>query len=142
MSSTFLAWTRYNRRSDLLSQHFGATMHHIPRGQTGTVWNAPIRYARQSGETWQILRREKPDTIFVQNPPIICVLVAYLYARQHGARYVIDSHTAAFLSPKWRWALGLHRALSRGAVTTIVTNEALRQVVSGWGCHASVMGFT
>lgn len=142
MKSTFIAWTRYNRRSDLLAQHFGATMHHIARGQPGTVLNAPYRYWLQSLETWRVLRREKPDIIFVQNPPLPCVVVAHLYARRYGARYVIDSHTGAFLSPKWRWSIGLHRLLSRDAVTTIVTNEALRQVVNSWGCHASIVGFT
>ena len=54
----------------------------------------------------------------------------------HGARYVINSHTAAFLSPKWRWSLKLHSFLSRHALTTIVTNNSLRDIVAGWGCDA------
>lgn len=142
MKSTFIAWTRYNRRSDLLAHHFGATMHHIFRGQHGKLLQAPARYAFQALETWQVLRRERPDVIWVQNPPIFSVLVAATYCRLFGAQYIIDSHTAAFLSPKWRWLLWLHRVLSRRAVTTIVTNSELERMVQGWGCEAFILGFT
>ncbi len=141
MRSTFIAWTRYNRRSDLLARHLGATMHHVYYGQHGRWIQAPVRYLVQAVQTWRILRRERPEIVFVQNPPIFCALIALLYARRHGARYVVDSHTAAFLSQKWRWSLGLHRVLSRQAVTTIVTNAWLQEVVNGWGCHAFVLGF-
>lgn len=117
-------------------------MHHIYRGQHGRLLQAPARYVLQARETWQVLRQEQPDIVWVQNPPIFSVLVAALYAQRSGARYVVDSHTAAFLSPKWRWSLGLHRLLSRGAVTTIVTNPQLESVVTGWGCKAFILGFT
>ncbi|MEO8285677.1 MAG: hypothetical protein ABI670_04530 [Chloroflexota bacterium] len=142
MSRTFLAWTRYNRRSDLMAQHFGATMHHLRYGQNGNILQAPFRYVVLAYRTWGILRRERPEVIFIQNPPIFCVLLAYFYTRLHGGGYVIDSHTAAFLSPKWRWSLGLHGFLSRRAITTIVTNNTLREQVEGWGCRAFVLGFT
>ena len=142
MKRIFVAWTRYNRRSDLLAQHFGAGMYHLEYGKRDNILIAPFRYMVLSARTWRILRRERPEIVFVQNPPIVTVLLTYIYARLYGARYVIDSHTAAFLSPKWKWALGLHRWLSRRAVTTIVTNNALRRVVESWGCRAFILGFT
>ena len=142
MNRTFIAWTRYNRRSDLLAEHFGATMHHLRYGQNGNLLQAPFRYIVLAGRTWGILRHEKPEVIFIQNPPIVTLLVAYLYCKLYQARYVIDSHTAAFLSPKWRWSLKLHSFLSHHALTTIVTNNSLRDIVAGWGCDAFVLGFT
>ncbi len=140
MKITFIAWDPYTRRSDLLAQRLGATIHHIFHGQRGKLRQVPERYLRQTRETWPILRREKPDVVFVQNPPILCVLVAFFYAQRYGARFVIDSHTAAFLSPKWRWSLGLHRMLSRRAVTTIVHNESQAKIVKSWGCRYCVLG--
>lgn len=142
MKYIFIAWTRYNRRSDMLAQHLDATMYHLAYGRHGDIWRAPLRYMVLSWRTWALLRRERPEVVFVQNPPIVCVLIAYLYARCCNARYVIDSHTAAFLSPKWRWSLWLHRLLSRGAVTTIVTNDHLCAVVRRWGCRVTKIGFT
>jgi glycosyltransferase involved in cell wall biosynthesis len=88
-----------------------------------------------------MLQREAPDVIFVQNPPIFAVLVASLYARRYGARYVIDSHTGAFRSAKWRWSTGLHRSLSTHALTTIVHNESQGDIVRTWPCSYSVIGF-
>jgi glycosyltransferase involved in cell wall biosynthesis len=88
------------------------------------------------------LRRERPDVIFVQNPPIFAVVVAFLYARFYGARYVIDSHTGAFIGLKWGWSVGLHRMLSRGALTTIVHNKSQEKSVRRWGCPYLVVAFT
>jgi glycosyltransferase involved in cell wall biosynthesis len=103
---------------------------------------APVRYLTQAWQTWRVLRQERPDIIFVQNPPIFAVLVASLYSHCYGARFVIDSHTGAFLGTKWRWSVGLHRMLSRGALTTIVHNESQGRLVQRWGCSYRVLAFT
>jgi glycosyltransferase involved in cell wall biosynthesis len=117
-------------------------MHHVYYGQSGKLHQAPMRYLAQARQTWHVLRQERPEVVLVQNPPIFCAMMASLYARQCGAKYLIDSHTAAFLSPKWRWSLGLHRVLSRRALTTIVTNKHLKEAVDRWGCHSFILGFT
>jgi glycosyltransferase involved in cell wall biosynthesis len=138
----FIAWTRYHRRSELLAQHLGATLRYVYPGQQGGRLPAPARYLAQAWESWRVLRRERPDVILVQNPPIFSVLLVYAYARLHKAGYVIDSHTGAFLSPKWRWSLPLHRFLSRRAETTLVHNKSQEGIVIHWGCRYSVLGFT
>jgi len=69
------------------------------------MWQMPVRYLVQTWQTWRILHREKPDIIFIQNPPIFAVLAVSLYTLFFGGRYVIDSHTGAFLDPHWRWSL-------------------------------------
>lgn len=140
--TVFIAWQVHNRRSELLAQHLGASMYFVNFGQRGKLWQLPVRYPVQAWQTWRILLGARPDMIFVQNPPIFCVLIASIYARCYGAEYVIDSHTSTFISPGWRWSLGIHRLLSRGALTTIVTNHSLEQIVNGWGCRAFVLGFT
>jgi glycosyltransferase involved in cell wall biosynthesis len=139
---TFVAWVDYHRRSELLAQHLGATIHYISCGQQGRILQAPQKYLRQAWETWQILCQERPDVIFVQNPPIFCALVAFFYARRYAARYAIDSHSGAFISRKWRWSLLLHRLLSRAALVTIVHNKSQEVLVSRWGCRYCVIGFT
>jgi len=141
MKISFIAWERYERRSDLLAQHLGATMHHIYHGQRGKLLHAPGRYLTQGIQTWNILSRERPDIVLVQNPPIFCALLAFLYALLYQAQYAIDSHTAAFTSPKWTWSLGLHRLLSLRAAATIVHNDSQEKFVKQWGCRYCVIGF-
>lgn len=140
MKSAFIVWGEDgSRRSELLAQHLGAALHIICYGQRGKLLQAPVRYVLQGVQTWRVLRRERPDVVFVQNPPIFLALVAFLYARRYGARYVIDSHTGAFIAPKWRWSLGLHRMLSRRALATIVHNESQEKIVNRWGCRYCVL---
>lgn len=142
MKISFIAWARYHRRSEILAQHFGASLHYVYHGQQGNMFQSPFRYLVQTWQTWRILVAERPDIIFVQNPPIFSVLVAFLYGRLHGARYIIDSHTGAFLSRRWRWSVGLHRWLSKAALTTLIHNTRQEALVANWGCRYHVVSFT
>ncbi|HSJ56169.1 MAG TPA: glycosyltransferase [Anaerolineae bacterium] len=137
-----VAWVRRDQRSELLAQTIGGTAHFINRGQQGKLWQAPFRYVWQAWDTWRLLRRERPDIVFVQNPPIFSALVAYLYARLGGAEFGIDSHTAAFVAPRWNWALPLHRWLSRRALVTLVPNQSQGDIVQTWDVPYLVLGFT
>lgn len=139
MKISYISWARFDHRSQLLSHHLGATMHFIYNNKLSRVVWLPFRYLTQGLKTWQVLLDERPDLIFVQNPPIVCALLAFLYASLYRASYVIDSHTAAFLSPKWRATLGLHRVLSHKALLTIVHNEAQEEIVKKWGCKYYVL---
>lgn len=142
MKSAFIAWMHYHRRTELLAQHLGATLHFIQYGESGRWLLTPFRYAMQAIQTWRVLRRERPTIVLVQNPPIFCALTASLYAQRHKAWYVIDSHTGAFVSRKWRWSLGLHRVLSSRALTTIVHNKSQEDIVKRWGCRYCVLAYT
>jgi glycosyltransferase involved in cell wall biosynthesis len=139
MKASFIAWINYQRRSDLLAQYLGAKMHFIYNKPSNKLIQTPIRYIVQAIQTWRILRYECPDIIFVQNPPIFCVLIASIYARCYGAHYIIDSHTGAFLSSKWRWSVGLHRLLSKSASLTLVHNKSQEKIVKEWECRYLVL---
>jgi hypothetical protein len=67
--------------------------------------------------------------------------VVAAYALLHGAQYVIDSHTAAFMAAKWHWSVGLHRMLSSRASTTIVHNESQERLIQEWGCPYFLLAF-
>lgn len=138
--AAFIDWERYNRRSELLAQNLGATMHFIHWGKRGNIVQAPLRYLVQGWQTLRVLQRERAEVVFVQNPPIFSAMVAFLYCWWNGAQYVIDSHTGAFLSRRWRWSLGLHQMLSKRAMMTIVHNESQEKIVERWGCPYCVLG--
>lgn len=142
MKIAFVSWGRpgYQSHTDLLAQHLNADLFYVSWGKRGRLM-APVRYIVQAWKTWWILCENRPDVIFTQNPPIFSVLVAFFYSRRFGAQYVIDSHSGAFIAPRWRIFLKLHRLLSRGALTTIVHNKYLEEMVRPWGCRYSVLGF-
>jgi glycosyltransferase involved in cell wall biosynthesis len=142
LKTTVIVWAPYQRRAAILAEHLGASMEFIYHRQANRFLGTPLRYAVQALQTWRALCQRRPDIILVENPPIFAALVVSLYAGRYGARYVIDSHTGAFRSPKWRWSVGLHRYLSKGAVATIVHNTSQEKVVKEWGCRYLLIGFT
>ena len=75
--------------------------------------------------------------MFVMTPPVVACLPVWIYAKLTGGVYIIDAHSGAFLDKRWRMFLFLHQFFSRHAVTTIVTNEYLREIVHKW--HGGAM---
>jgi glycosyltransferase involved in cell wall biosynthesis len=142
MNISFIVWAPYQRRAEILAEHLGASLTFIYYKPANKRLETPIRYAVQAKRTWHTLRQQRPDVIFVENPPIFCALVASIYAWRHGTRFVIDSHTGAFLSPKWKWSVGIHHFLSHSALVTLVHNTSQEKIVKAWRCRYLVMGFT
>jgi glycosyltransferase involved in cell wall biosynthesis len=139
MKIALVGWIGYQRRSDLLARRLGTKAHFVFDERLDKPLLLPVRYVAQAQQTWRILRQKQPEVVIAQNPPVFTALVADLYAQRYGARYVIDSHTGAFLSRKWRWSLGLQARLSHRAMTTIVTNQSLADIVRSWGGHVTVL---
>jgi glycosyltransferase involved in cell wall biosynthesis len=100
---------------------------------------APIKYFFQAIMTLALLGRQRYRLVFVQNPPVFAALSVYIYCLSARACFVIDSHTESLLSPVWRSTLPLHRFLSRKAITTLVTNDHLRRMITSWRAHAFVL---
>lgn len=142
MKISFISWGHpgYEHRNTLLVQRLGASMHYIYYGQQGKLFHAPVRFFVEGLQTWKILWRENPDIIFVQNPPIFSVLVVYLFGLIKDTHFIIDSHTGAFISWKWRWSLFIHRFLSHKALATIVHNKHQEEIVKHWKCRYFVLG--
>lgn len=137
----FLVWgfPQGAPRSQSIAQRFGMGVEHVyltPR-QGGLY--ALLKYPVQAMKTLIVLARGRPQVVFVQNPPVFAALMVYLWGLVAGSKYVIDSHTDALLSSWWAWSLPLHRFLSRRAVTTLVTNEHLQQMIAAWGADAFVL---
>ena len=139
MKLSFIAWIDYNRRSEILAEFFGATLHHISFGQRKVKWQIPIRYLVQTFQTLKVLIKERPDIVFVQNPPIVILLPVLPYCFFFGARFIIDSHTGAFTD--FKRTLGLHKWLSKRALTTIVHNTSQEKIIKEWGVPYCILGF-
>ncbi len=92
-----------------------------------------FKYAGQWIKTARILRRERSDTVFVMTPPLVAAMPAFWYAWRYRKQVVLDAHTAAFLHPRWRRLQWLQRLMCRKAVTTLVHNDRIAQIVRDGG---------
>ena len=129
----FVVWEPSNTRSATLAEQFGAECWYVHYLGLKRPWLAPFKYVLQAVRTWQLLARNKPKLIFVQNPPVFAPLAVWLYCLFSGASFVMDTHTGAFLEKKWRWLGFLHGFLARRARVSIVTNDYLAEIVHAWG---------
>lgn len=134
----FIAWAPYSRRSETFSQAFGAKLYLIHYLKFQSPLYAPFKYILQAIRALQVLFKDRPKVIFVQNPPFLNGLVAYLYCCVANAQYVLDHHSAAF-AHIWDWALPVQRFLARYAAVNLVTNQHWAQVVNSWGARAFVI---
>jgi glycosyltransferase involved in cell wall biosynthesis len=137
---TYISWAESCSRSDHMARELGGKSHmvYLPRfGSRATT--ILFKYVGQWFKTAGILRRERPDVVFVMTPPLVAALPAFWYARRHRKQVVLDAHSAAFLHPRWRRLLWLQRALCRRAATTLVHGERIAKFVRDAGGHATLV---
>jgi len=136
----FLIWgaPQGSHRSEFMGEQLGMDVRYIYSTRRRGKFIAPFKYFLQAIMTFVFLLSHRYQLVFVQDPPIFAVLPVYVYSLFSGTRFVIDSHTDALQAPFWEWTLPLHRFLEHRAITTIVTNDQLREMIEGWGAR----GFT
>ena len=141
LKALFLVWAypQGSHRSQLMAETLGMPVEHVYFMRRQGYLSALLKYPMQSLKTPWVILRHRPSVVFVQNPPIFGALIVYLWGLLTGTRFIIDSHTDALLASWWEWSLPLHRFLSHRAITTLVTNEHLYQVVADWDAPAFIL---
>jgi glycosyltransferase involved in cell wall biosynthesis len=101
----------------------------------------PIRYAASLVRTVMYLSRRRPRAVIVTNPPVFPALAVAAYAKVARVPFVLDSHPSGFGIDDRIWARfePLHRLLVRRASATIVTGQALAEVIASWGGRPEVV---
>lgn len=140
MKVTYISWAESCSRSDHTARELGGRSHKVYLSRYGSrPTTIMFKYIGQWRMTLRLLRQDRPGAVFVMTPPVFAALPAFWYAWRHGARVVLDAHTAAFLHPRWRYLQWLQGALCRRAATTLVHNEHQAALVRGMGAHATVV---
>jgi len=122
-----------------MAHYLGARSFQIRFFKKKRIIYAPLKYVIASFKTLVLLYKERPDVIFVANPPIFAVLVVWLYCVLHKSKYVVDAHSATFTD--WRRAkfLWLYRFLTKRALTNMLHNEPLERRVADWGAPTIIL---
>ncbi|MBN1487733.1 MAG: glycosyltransferase [Anaerolineae bacterium] len=141
IKSLFLIWGAPigTQRSKLIAEALDMDVEYVYFTKRQGKLIAILKYFVQGLQTVGLLFRKRPRVIFVQNPPIFGPMVVYLWSLMSGAKFIIDSHTDALRASWWEWSLPIHRFLSRRAMTTIVTNEHLYEMVRDWDAAAFIL---
>lgn len=123
----FISWTKYARHSDLLAKALGAEIYFIDNfiNSRGLVWKLFFfsDYLVKTFKTFKIILNQKPDFVFVQNPPSLTPIVVIILSRILRFKVVVDSHNGAFEKP---WvSIPLHRWSLERAQLVIIHNAQL-----------------
>jgi len=125
MKGLWITW-EHQRRNQGISAALGWPLHEI-------VYGGPriLRYARSVFRTAEVVIRERPDVLAVQNPSIVLAIFAVFLKRFLGMKVVIDAHNSGIYPAGGRNAFFMHlaRFLQKAADLTIVTNPGLQRVV-------------
>ena len=133
----FISWAPFCSRSDSIAARLGGKSFMVYSPHYGSRYlTLPFKYLSQTIKTLRTLFTERPATIFIMTPPVFACVPAWIYSKITGASFVIDAHTGAFLDPRWKRTLFVHRWFSRAAVATLVTNEYMLNVVKDWHAQA------
>jgi len=135
----FISWTLFDNHSKTLADSIDSKVYFVFYAALKKIYFLPFRYLLQAIKTIKILVEENPNVVIVQNPPIILPMLIFIWGKIFGTKLIIDSHTAAFLTPPWKQFLFLHKYLSRFALTTIVTNTGLASIVKSWEANVTIL---
>jgi len=130
--------------SNNLGQALGAEVKQIYYQKIcGVKLPAILRYLAQGAVTLYILFKNRPGAVIAQNPPVFASLTVLLYCKLSGAKFAIDSHTAAFLDAKWMEYYGFFKYAAKRAALNSCHNYKNLEILKSWGVKsAMVMQFS
>jgi hypothetical protein len=130
----WLTW-EHQPRNISMSRELGCTLFQLESDKSRLG-----RYMELTRRTLRVLRSEKPDLVFAQNPSIVLSLLVVLLKRFFGYFCVIDEHNAGLFP-----AEGQSKVLSflanfilKQADLVIVTNQELKQYCENKHASASI----
>ena len=129
-----MSWTPFQPRTSALAAALGGRACYITGSWPGrSTALVPLRYLAHAAQMWRLLNRLRPRILIVVTAPVFAPLVGWLWCATHGVRLVVDCHTGAFHSRRWRWARPIHRALLRRTQAALVHSEEDEAMVRAWG---------
>ncbi len=136
----YITWDRYSSRSDSTAHFFGAKSFNIQLVKNPSKFYVPLKYFLATLKTLAIICSERPHVVFIQNPPLIPVLILWVYSFLMKVHYIPDTHASVFTSRRWNRFLWLYRFLSKRALTNILHNDYFVKKVRDWGANAINLG--
>lgn len=138
---TWITWENH-RRTEVLSKELGASLS-ILSNKSKDRENRIIRYVLLSFKTFNLILKEKPSILIVQNPSIVLAFIACCSKIFFNYILVVDRHSNFKFHKNtgivWRVFHFLSRFTVGHADITIVTNRYLADIIDNWGGNSYVL---
>ena len=138
----YLVWAPFSYRAENLSRRLGARLYLTSYKFKNKIYS-PIKYPLLFSKSLHILKKEKPNIIICQSPPIFCALSAlvylYLTGRKKSTTMLVDAHTGSFDKP-WVYFKPFNKLIMKRSDVVIVSNIALqREILHDYGLNSTVL---
>lgn len=134
-----VCWLTHEVRTASYARRLNATLYNIHYLSNRSVYFAPFKYVPQCLKTWAVLWKQRPDVVYVMNPPVFAALSVYLFCRLMKTPFIMDTHSPSLYGRRWGWTLPLQRALAKRAAINIVDQERFAALFAEWGAKAVVL---
>lgn len=134
-----ICWLTHEVRTALYARYLSARLYNIHYISNRHPIFAPFKYVPQCIKTWLVLCRQRPDIVYVMNPPIFAAISVYLYASVARIPFIMDTHTPSLYGNRWRWSLPLQKAMAMRALVNIIDQERFRVQLESWGARGIVL---
>lgn len=131
----WISWNAHRRTTGLCSAW------DLPLHVISAKGNRLRRLLRQAFDTIRLLRRCKPEVLFVQNPSLVLTVLAILARRHFGYYLVVDAHNEGVRPFNRPWTIVRHitRHLLKSTDATIVSGAVLAGEVRSAGGRALIL---
>ena len=136
----FVSWADFMGRSQGFIDNFDMIPIYLSRSSSGGKAFLPLRYIISFFRTLKRLYDARPGYVIVMCPPIFAALAVYLYVILTHTRFVVDVHSGALESRKWKWSIPILRMICRKASLVMVTNIVHFEAVKTWGANPKIVG--
>lgn len=125
MRSIWITWHAHRRTTGL------SAAWNVPLFVVESARSPPLGWLLKSAGTLRLMRRHRPDMLFVQNPSLLLTLLAVVARPLFAYRLVVDAHNEGVrpFDRPGRVIGRITRYLLGAANATIVTNDALAKDV-------------
>ena len=139
---TGIVWAKHSSRLDEITSSVGGKAIKISLW-SGRKWLAPLRYLYLGLKTSKILSKERVEVIIAQNPPVFCALFSHWFAKLHGSRLIIDSHSMVIDRAGNKLLLrlmdGIERHVMKKAFLNTVIHEGYSKKLDSLGIRNLVL---
>lgn len=136
----FITWAEYGSRMDSISAVLNAECIFIakPRKEKKLLISS-LLYFSYAYMNIKILRKLKPDIIFITNTVWPIALINFVYAKLANVKLVLDSHSCAFDYVFYKYPLFLSLIFAKYSTLSFVTNESHLKLVKDKGGKAMIL---
>lgn len=131
----WITWEK-QRRNQSMCLKLGVACHELISPKRGLR-----RYIELMIRTILLVKKERPNVLFVQNPSIVLCFLMVICRPFLGYRLIVDEHNAGIFPLEGRSRLlnTIAKFIARKADFVIVTNTVLKEICDSWGALAYVV---